>query len=142
MEDEDFYEPQSNNKPLIIPVIITIAVIVIFSILFFNYKQEILKCSKSKDVCYIEKVNLVNYKSRKKFLKYSDIGKIAYITQTVSGNIYAKGYTSYLLTIYTKKNDPVVVFSTEYFEYKDAADAIKDINKLMKSADDTFEYKR
>jgi len=139
---EDDYSYEGEKKGFLLPLIICIAVIVVILVLFSNYKTETLNCSKSENICYIDRVNLINLKSRKKLMKYSDIGNVSYITQSVSGNVYAKGYTSYLLTIYTKKNDPVVVFSTEYFEYKGVADAIRDIKKLLKSADDNFKYQR
>ena len=141
MEDDE-YSYESEKKGVLLPLITFIAIIVVILILFSNFKTETLNCSKSENLCYIDRVNLINLKSRKKLMKYSDIGNISYITQNVSGNVYAKGYTSYLLTIYTKKNNPVVVFSTEYFEYKDIADAVENLKRLMKSADDTFQYQR
>lgn len=118
---------------------------VVFGILFTgavvvglltNYKQETLICSKFQDTCYIEKVNLVNQKTRKFLVKFSQIDKVGFLRQRVKGNRYAIGYSSYLLTFILKNNNPVVIFSADYYEKTELEKDIKNLNYQMINSSD------
>ena len=141
--NEYTYQQEQKGKNIFIKISVTILILLsIAVILFTNYRQEIFICSKSQDICYIEKTNLLNIKNKKKLLKYSDIKDISYIPQKVKGNRFAKGYTSYLLTIYTQNNNPVVVFSTTYFETEEIKKAVGEIRKQLKNNNDEIKYIR
>lgn len=104
--------------------------------LLTNYKQETLICSKFQDICYIEKVNLVNQKTRKTLVKFSQIDRVGFLRQRVKGNRYAIGYSSYLLTFILKNNNPVVIFSADYYEKSELEKDIKILNYQMTNSID------
>lgn len=136
MDKTSLEEYKKGQKSL---VTILLAVLVIFAIItgiFTNYKQETLVCSKSQDICFIQKTNLANQKIKKELVKYSDIGQVSYMRQKVKGNRFAKGYSSYLLIFNLKNYNPVVIFSSAYFEKEELDNAIKNLNKQIKSNDD------
>lgn len=108
----------------------------ITALLLTNYKQETLICSKVQDTCYIEKTNLVNYKSKRHFVNFSEIAGINYMRQKVKGNRYAKGYTSYLLTFVLKDNNQVVVFSRDYYDKSEIVKIIKEFNSQVVNSSD------
>lgn len=101
-----------------------------------NYKQETLHCSKSENLCFVEKTNLLNIKSSKKLVKYSDIDDISYIKQKVRGNRVAKGYTEYLLIFKTNQNDRKIIFSEVFYEKEELFKYIKDLQAQMLSSSD------
>ena len=121
--------------------LIFIALVVIVGALT-NYKQETLICSKSENICKIEKINLVNMKSTKKLVKYSEVDNVSYLRQKVKGNRYAKGYTEYLLTFTKKDNNNVVIFSESYFEKEDLLKTIRIIKEKMGKTHENFEFQR
>ncbi len=110
-----------------------LAILAIITGLLTNYKNETLICSKSKDICTVEKINLLNFKSTKNLVKYSDIATVGFMKQKVKGNKYAKGYAFYLLTFILKDNNPKEIFKSEYYE---KADIDKDIVNLRKQMED------
>mgnify|MGYP004571184101 FL=1 len=110
-----------------------LAILAIITGLLTNYKNETLTCSKSKDICTVEKINLLNVKSTKNLVKYSDIATVGFLKQKVKGNKYAKGYSFYLLTFILKDNNQKEIFKSEYYE---KADIDKDIAKLRKQMAD------
>ena len=126
--------------PWLIGFIFIILVVIIGALT--NYKQETLICSKSEDICKIEKINLVNMKSTKKLVKYSEINDVSYLRQKVKGNRYAKGYTEYLLTFTKKDNNNVVIFSESYFEKEDLLKTIHIIKEKMGETHENFEFQR
>lgn len=130
---EEYKKGQKSLVTILLVVLVTLAVI---TGIFTNYKQETLVCSKSQDVCFIQKTNLANQKIKKELVKYSDIGQVSYMRQKVKGNRFAKGYSSYLLVFNLKNYNPVVIFSSAYFEKEELDNAIKSLNKQMKSKDD------
>lgn len=95
--------------------------------LFTNYKQETLVCSKSDDICFVEKTNMFNMKSRNKLVKYSDISDVSYIKQKIKGNRYANGYIEYLLIFNLKNNDRKIIFSESFFDKEEIFGCIKDL---------------
>lgn len=130
---EEYKKGQKSLVTILLVVLVTLAVI---TGIFTNYKQETLLCSKSQDICFIQKTNLANQKIKKELVKYSDIGQVSYMRQKVKGNRFAKGYSSYLLVFNLKNYNPVVIFSSAYFEKEELDNAIKSLNKQMKSKDD------
>lgn len=130
---EEYKKGQKSLVTILLVVLVTLAVI---TGIFTNYKQETLVCSKSQDICFIQKTNLANQKIKKELVKYSDIGQVSYMRQKVKGNRFAKGYSSYLLVFNLKNYNPVVIFSSAYFEKEELDNAIKSLNKQMKSKDD------
>lgn len=107
-----------------------------------NYKQETLVCTKSKDICYIQKINLLNMKFNRKLVKYSDIAEVGYMREKVKGNRYAKGYSSYLLTFNLKDNNRKVIFSKAYFEREELNSVIRDLTNQILSPDDEIKLNR
>ena len=133
MNEYSYEQEKKGLNRFVIIVIFTIAIITFLCIIFTNYKKEILICSKSEDLCYTEKTNLINMTRTKNIIKYSDIKEITYMPQRVKGNRFAKGYTSYILIFYNKKNNPVVIFSTPYFETEKPKNIILNFRKQMKN---------
>ena len=56
---------------------------VVLSAVFTNYKEEVLVCKKSTDICFVKRTNLINKKSTKKLLKYSDISDVSYFKERI-----------------------------------------------------------
>jgi len=136
---EEYKRGQKSLVTILLSVLVCAAVI---AGLLTNYKQETLICSKSKDVCHIEKTNLLNQKSQKELVKFSDIDSVSYMRQKVKGNRFAKGYSSYLLIFYLKDNNPLVIFSGAYFEKEELDDAVKSLNSQIRSKDDKIRLDR
>ena len=79
---------------------------------------------------------MLNIKSSKKLVKYSDIDDISYIKQKVRGNRVAKGYTEYLLIFKTNQNDRKIIFSEVFYEKEELFKYIKDLQAQMLSSSD------
>ena len=107
-----------------------------------NYKQETLVCSKSENICKIERLNLLNKKSQKDLVKFSDVKNVSYMTQKVRGNRFAKGYSSYLLIFNLKDNNPLVIFSSPYFEKEELDTAIKNLTEQINKNQDEIRLNR
>lgn len=101
--------------------------------LFTNYKVETLICNKSDDICYVEKTNMLNSKKRHDIIAVSNIAYVSYIPKSVSGNMYAKGYTSYYLYFVSKQKENIKIFSTEYYEKEQAKEVVDDLKKQLKN---------
>ena len=142
MNEYTYEQEKKGMNNFIKIVIIFIALISVIFIILTNYKNETLTCSKSKDTCYTEKTNLINITSKKNIIKYSNIKEISYIPQKVKGNRYAKGYTSYLLIFYTKKNNITVIFPTPYLDIEEPKNAIINFRKQMKNNKDEIKIIR
>jgi len=113
-----------------------IAVILLFTGLFFNYKQEVLICLRKNDQCYIQKTNTVNMKKLEPIIKMSEIKAFGYIPKTVAGNMYARGYTAYYLTFTTKKKENINIFSTEYYDKDEVKKIVDELNtELLKKSE-------
>lgn len=106
-------------------LLISIVTLSVIAGIFTTYKQETLVCDKTENVCYVEKTNLIDMKNKKRIIQITDISSVTSIPQRVSGNKYAKGYTSYFLAFKTKKNNPIIIFSTEYYEKDEIDEVIK-----------------
>ena len=126
--------------PWLIGIMFVVMVVIVGALT--NYKQETLVCLKSEDICKIEKINLVNMKSTKKLVKYSEVADVSYLRQKVKGNRYTKGYTEYLLTFTKKDNNKVVIFSESYFEKEDLVKTIHIIQEKMTNSHEDFEFQR
>lgn len=100
--------------------------------LFTNYKQETLVCNKNEDNCYVEKTNMLNSIKRKDIIAISNIAYVTYIPNNVAGNMYAKGYTSYYLSFFSKQKENIKIFSTEYYEKDQVKEVISDLQKKLK----------
>jgi len=112
--------------------ILTLLVTGIIVGLFTNYKEETLVCDKSKDNCYVERTNMLNSKKREDLIAISNIEYPTYIPNNVSGNMYAKGYTSYYLSFYSKQKENIKIFSTEYYEKEQVKEVINDLRQKLK----------
>ena len=101
------------------------------NIMILNYKQETLICSKKQDSCYIERINLINQKSNKNLTKFSNVESVSYMRQKVKGNRFAKGYSSYLLIFNLKDNNPLVIFSSPYFDKGELDNDVKNLTEQI-----------
>lgn len=124
-------EYRKGQKSLTILVVTVLFVAAIIAGLLTNYKQETLICSKSQNICYIERTNLINKKSHKNLTKYSNIESVSYMRQKVRGNRFAKGYSSYLLIFNLKDNNPLVIFSSPYFDKNELDNDIKNLTEQL-----------
>ena len=113
-------------------VILALLIIGIIIGLFTNYKEEMLVCDKTKDNCYVEKTNMLNSKKREDLIAISNIAYVTYIPNNVSGNMYAKGYTSYYLSFYSKQKENIKIFSTEYYEKEQVKEVIDNLQQQLK----------
>lgn len=136
MDKTTLEEYKKGQKSLVTIVLIVLVCLAIVTGVLTNYKQETLFCSKSDDICFIQKTNLLNQKVNKELVKYSDIDKVSYMRQKVKGNRYAKGYSSYLLTFTLKNYNPVIIFSSAYFEKEELDKALKSLNEQIRSKND------
>lgn len=114
---------------LVISILLFIGIIVG---LFTNYKEEILICNKNDDNCYVEKINMINSKKRQDIIAISNIKYVTFIPNNVAGNMYAKGYTSYYLSFYSKQKENIKIFSTEYYEKEQVKEVINDLQSQLK----------
>ena len=133
-------EEKPNYTPAFIIGLFVIVVVLVCGLT--NYKTEILKCSKSDDVCKIEKTNLFNMKSEKRIAKYSEITGVSYFRQKVKGNRYGKGYKEYLLSFDTKNGNQIQIFSKSYYEKDEINSVVKVLSSKLKEDLETFEYSR
>lgn len=131
MDKVSIEEYKKGQKSLITIVVLFLIVTAIVTGVLTNYKQETLVCSKSENICKIERLNLLNKKSQKDLVKFSDVRNVSYMTQKVRGNRFAKGYSSYLLIFYLKDNNPLVIFSSPYFEKEELDTAIKNLTEQI-----------
>lgn len=116
-------------------IILVISVFLIIGIivgLFTNYKEETLVCNKSQDNCYVEKTNMLNSKKREDIIAISNIAYVTFIPNNVAGNMYAKGYTSYYLSFFSKQKENIKIFSTEYYEKEQIKEVISTLQSQLK----------
>ncbi len=125
-----------NRKIFTTIAIIAFFIFVTIIILLTNYKQETLICSKIENICNIEKINLLNMKSSKKFVNYDEIADVSYIKQKIKGNRYAQGYTEYLLDFILKNNNRKIIFSKSFYEKNEIDHYILDLRQQMFSDND------
>lgn len=133
MDKISLEQDKKGEHSILILILGGLVILAIITGLLTNYKNETLTCSKLKNICTVEKINLLNMKSTKKIVEYSDIATVGFMKQKVKGNKYAKGYSYYLLTFILKDNNPKVIFKSEYYE---KADVDSDISNLRKQMDD------
>lgn len=118
-------------------IALTIGIFLLIGIvvgLFTNYKEETLICDKSKDNCYVEKTNMLNSKKREDIISISNIANVTFTPKTVAGNMYAKGYTAYYLSFYSKQKESIKIFSTEYYEKEQVKEVVNDLRKQLKDS--------
>lgn len=136
MDKESVDLEKQGFKNLLTIFFVILACCVVVAGIFTNYKQETLVCLKSENQCYIEKTNLLNQKSKKYLTDYSNIDSVGYLRQKVKGNRYAKGYSSYLLVFYLKDNNPLVIFSSDYYDKAELDSVIKNLTMQIDSKND------
>ena len=124
-------EYRKGQKYLTILVVAVLFVAAIIAGLLTNYKQETLICSKKQDSCYIERINLINQKSHKNLTKFSNVESVSDMRQKVKGNRFAKGYSSYLLIFNLKDNNPLVIFSSQYFDKGELDNDVKNLTEQI-----------
>lgn len=125
------------TKLFLITLFVVLICGAVLSAIFTNYKEEVLVCIKSKDICFVKKTNLINKESTKKLLKYSDISEVSYFKEKIKGNRYAKGYSKYLITFIKKDNNPVVVFSSAYYEKSKLNSDIEKLSEQINNNEDS-----
>lgn len=142
MDKVSIEEYKKGQKSLITIIVLFLIVTAIVTGVLTNYKQETLVCSKSENICKIERLNLLNKKSQKDLVKFSDVKNVSYMTQKVRGNRFAKGYSSYLLIFNLKDNNPLVIFSSPYFEKEELDAAIKNLTEQINKNQDEIRLNR
>ena len=123
------------KRSFIIILILIFLIIGIIVGLFTNYKEETLICNKNDDNCYVEKTNMLNSKKINDIIAISNIDYVTYIPKNVSGNMYAKGYTSYYLSFFSKQKENIKIFSTEYYEKDQVKKVAFDLQSQLKNPD-------
>ena len=123
------------KRNFIILVISVFLIIGIIAGLFTNYKEETLVCNKSEDNCYVEKTNMLNSKKREDIIAISNIKYVTFIPNSVAGNMYAKGYTAYYLSFFSKQKENIKIFSTEYYDKDEVTEVIDDLQSKLKNPD-------
>lgn len=136
MEEEE----RPNYIPWILFAMFFGVVIVVCSLL--NYKNETLICTKTDDLCKVERVNLFNMPSTKRIAKYSEVEGVSYYRQRIKGNRYGKGYREYIMVFDLKGGKQENVFSKTYYEKEELDDAIRAVRSLFKSNADEIKYER
>ena len=137
MYNDEPYEQFQKGKSVFLKLFVLICIVcAIVAVFFTGYKQETLVCSKKQNLCYIEKINLLNLKTKKFFINVSEISKVTYMRKKVKGNRFAIGYTSYILVAEDSKNNPQRIFSTGYFEKKEVDEAIFNLKKQLLNSPD------
>ena len=125
MYNDESYEQFEKNNSLFIKLGIIILIIgIIIAIVCTGYKQETFICSKKQNLCYAEKTNLFNIKTKHNISKYSDVKNITYIRRKIKGNRMSYGYYTYYVVLEDENNLQKKVFSTSYvnkFEAKNTA---------------------
>lgn len=142
MDKVSIEEYKKGQKSLITIVVLFLIATAIVTGVLTNYKQETLVCSKSENICKIERLNLLNKTSQKDLVKFSDVKNVSYMTQKVRGNRFAKGYSSYLLIFNLKDNNPLVIFSSPYFEKEELDTAIKNLTEQINKNQDEIRLNR
>lgn len=142
MDKVSIEEYRKGQKSLISILLIVLVTCAFIAGIFTNYKQETLICSKTKNSCYIEKTNLINFKNKKELTKFSDIYNVSYMRQKVKGNRFAKGYSSYLLIFNLQDGNPLVIFSSAYFEKNELDNAIKNLTTQILSKNSDIKLNR
>lgn len=142
MDKVSIEEYKKGQKSLITIIVLFLIVTAIVTGVLTNYKQETLVCSKPENICKIERLNLLNKKSQKDLVKFSDVKNVSYMTQKVRGNRFAKGYSSYLLIFNLKDNNPLVIFSSPYFEKEELDTAIKNLTEQINKNQDEIRLNR
>jgi len=123
------------KRTFIILLILFFLIVGLIISLFTNYKEETLVCNKSEDNCYVEKTNMLNSKKREDIIAVSNIAYVTFIPNNVAGNMYAKGYTSYYLSFFSKQKENIKIFSTEYYEKEQVKAVIADLQSKLKNPD-------
>lgn len=137
--DRTSLEEINRGKKNFLLVVMLIAVTIGVAIgLFTTDKSEKLVCSRSKNICSVEKINYFNIKHSQEIINMSDILYPTYIPKNVAGNMYARGYSAYYLAFMTKNKKPVQIFSIEYYEKDELDSVINELKLLLKSSDDEF----
>ena len=126
-------EDKKNQNIFVTVLLITLCLGGIILGIFTNYKKEILMCSLEQDVCYVEKINYANLKTKKNLLKYSNISDVQILPQKVKGNRYAKGYKLYLLVFRDEKYNPVQIFKNAYLDKNQAENIVKNLDNKIKN---------
>lgn len=120
------------KRNFLIFVIIVLLILGIIIGMFTNYKEETLVCNKYEDVCYVEKTNMLDSKKRNDIIAISNIKYASYIPKNISGNMYAKGYTSYYLSFVSKQNENIKIFSTEYYDKEQVKQVVTNLQTQLK----------
>jgi hypothetical protein len=137
--DRTSLEEINKGKKNFLLVVMLIAVVIGVSIgLFTTDKSEKLICSKSKNICSVEKTNYFNIKKRENIIEFSEILYPTYIPKNVAGNMYARGYSAYYLAFMAKNKKPVQIFSIEFYEKEELNEVINQLKLLLKSPEDEF----
>lgn len=131
MDDVSYEEFNRGKNNLLFIVVFSLILLGVVLGIFTTFKQETLVCDKSKDLCYVQKTNIAGLKYKKKLIKMSNISNVSFMPQKVTGNRYAKGYTSYFLTFIDRANNPIIIFSTDYYEKSEVDMAIKYLKKQI-----------
>jgi len=76
---------------------------------------------------------MLNIKKKKFLVKYSQIANISYISESVKGNAYAKGYSYFILKFNLKNGNYKIIFSTNYPEFSEISSAINDFKTQKKN---------
>ena len=138
MDKTSLEEINKGKRNFLFLVMAAAIIIGLIAGVFTINKSEALECSRDKDICIVEKTNLLGMKTKNDLIKMSDIAYVTYIPERVAGNMYASGYSTYFLAFYTKDKKSVKIFSIEYYEKEDL-DIMKDkFTKLLKSSKNKF----
>lgn len=133
-------EKKFNFAPYVI-IMFFVGIIVIVCALT-NYKSEKLVCSRTDDICSVERINLLGQKSIKKLSKFSEVEGVSYYRQRVKGNRYGKGYKEYLLSLSLKNGKELQVFSKSYYDKKELNEALSRIRKMINDDSSELIYSR
>ena len=136
MDKTSIEEYRKGKRYFILFSVIILGACALVSALFTGYKQETLICTKVDDQCIVQRTNLLNLKSNKELIKLSEIKSVTSTPQRVTGNMYAKGYTSYFLTFKTKENNSLIVFATDYYEKGEIDKIINKLKLQIKNGED------
>ena len=121
MYNDESYEQFEKNNSLFVKLGIVILIVgIIVSIICTGYKQETFICSKQQNLCYAEKTNLFNFKTKHKISKYSDIKNVKYIRRKIKGNRMSYGYYTYYVVLEDENKIQKKVFSTSYINKYEA----------------------
>ena len=136
--NEDEYIKKTNYTPVILFFIVIVVIVGGLT----SFKKETLICSKTKNLCKVEKVNLFNIKISKNLGKFSDIEDVSFFKQRIKGNRYGKGYKEYLIAFELKNKNKIQIFTKSYYEKKELNFAIKELKSKINNIDDHFVMER